>query len=469
MYTNSSDFSNFRIGGGATATALSPMLLVLTLLAIVLIFMLPRRWVVLPLIILWIIAPFGQQVYVGGLHLFIDRILTLFGWIRVATMNRPPKTKVFAGGFGLIDKIFVSWALCRFIATCLLFLQVQALINQCGFLIETIAAYFLLRVLVRDELDIERVLKSLVWVASIVAAGMAIESLRGYNLFGYLGGSTIPFEREGRIRARGPFLGPISAGTFGATILCMCVSLWRSGKSILTGILGTMCSAVIVITSASSTPLLALAAASLGICMWPVRRHMYIVRWGFVIFLIALQLVMKSPVWWAINHIDLVGGNSAYHRAMIVDQCIMHFADWWLFGIKSTADWGWDMWDGANQFVAESESGGLATLVLFLLLVSRTFGQIGIARRTVRGYMKSEWFFWLIGCMLFSFVVSFFGISFSDQSINGWIAFLAITAIATTSPATCVGHLKGVHNTQRHSDTASILDTTPIPNKFLAS
>jgi len=132
-----------------------------------------------------------------------------------------------------------------------------------------------------------------------------------------------------------------------------------------------------------------------------------------------------------INHIDLVGGNSSYHRAMLIDGFITHFTDWWLIGVTSTANWGWDMWDQANQFVIEGESGGLITFVCFILIISRSLGRLGVARRMVEGDRPQEWSFWLLGAAMFTYVVSFFGISFSDQSIYGWFAILAIIGAAT--------------------------------------
>jgi len=93
---------------------------------------------------------------------------------------------------------------------------------------------------------------------------------------------------------------------------------------------------VMVVTSASSTPLLAFIAVILGILMWPLRGKMRAIRWGLALLLIGLHLVMKAPVWFLINHIDFVSGNSGYHRALLIDMCVKHFWDWWLIGVKST-------------------------------------------------------------------------------------------------------------------------------------
>src|SRR5262249_10617040 len=92
-----------------------------------------------------------------------------------------------------------------------------------------------------------------------------------------------------------------------------------------------------------------------------------------------------------------------------------------------------------NQFVAEGETGGLATFICFVLIVSRSFGRLGTARKRSAGARKKEWLFWLLGSALFSFIVSFFGISFSDQSVFGWLAVLAIVNVTTSATLNC-GH-----------------------------
>jgi hypothetical protein len=423
---------NMRVGGGAGASSMHPIVLALLLATILLIWLLPRRYVVVPFLLTIFLTPFGQQIYTAGAHFFVPRILILCGLIRLVLTKKSARMEITAGGFTSIDRVFLAWAICRAMATFLEFLDLPSVVNQAGFLIDSLGGYFLLRFLIRDEEDVARVTKTFAVIVSILAVTMLNEKLHGQNVFGYLGGRFAPFIRDDAIRSQGSFIGPIPAGTFGATLFCLFVWLCYSGRSRILGIAGMIGSSVMVLTCASSTPSLALPASILGILMWPLRKKMRIVRWGLVILLVSLHLVMKAPVWMLINHISLVGGNSGYHRAMLIDQFVRHFSDWWLIGVKSTASWGWDLWDQANQFVAEGETGGLATFVCFVLLVSWSFGRLGTARKRVTGNRKKEWLCWLLGSALFSYVVSFFGISFSDQSEYGWFALLAIVGVTTT-------------------------------------
>ncbi len=423
--------SNLRLGGGAGTSTMHPVVLALLLITIVLVFVLPWKYVLLPVLLIIFLTPFGEQLYVAGLHLPVGRILTLCGLVRVGWMKMQSGKELISGGFTPIDKAFAFWAMFRAAATVLEFLSKDAVVNQCAFLIDSLGGFVLLRFLIRDEEDIARTLKTLAFIVAILALVMTNEKVRDLNVFGYIGGRLTPYFRDGAIRSQGSLSGPIPAGTLGATLLCLFVWLWQSGKSRVLGVAGVVGSVVMVGTSASSTPFLALLGDMLAFMFWPLRKNMRAVRWGIVLLLLSLQLVMKAPVWMVINHVDLVAGNSGYHRAALIDQCIRHFSDWWLIGVKSTASWGWDMWDQANQFVTEAENGGLVTFICFVLLVSRSLGRLGTARRLVAGNRKKQWSFWLLGSVIFSYIVSFFGIEFTDQSQFAWFAVLAIICVAT--------------------------------------
>jgi hypothetical protein len=208
------------------------------------------------------------------------------------------------------------------------------------------------------------------------------------------------------------------------------VLLWREGKKNRTiATIGILAATVITLTSNSSTPILAFAAGVLALGMWPLRRQMRLLRWGIALTIVSLHLVMKAPVWHLISRIDVSGGSSSYHRYMLVDQCIRHFGDWWLIGVKSTADWGWDMWDTANQYVGICDSSGLVPFLLFLTILVYGFKYLGTARKRA-GNRKEQIFLWGLGSALFANVVAFFGISYWDQTQVVWFGLLAAISAA---------------------------------------
>jgi hypothetical protein len=421
-----------EFGGGATQTTLHPIVLVAMLLAIILIFILPRKYVLAPLLFVAILAPFGQQVVLGGVHWFVFRILVLCGCGRLLVAALTSPSGVFAGGINPVDRAFFWCTIITALAVILRFHQMAAVINQGGYLLDYLGGYFLFRALIRDEEDIRRAIKCFAFIALVVAIGMAIEQVKQVNVFGILGGHlTTPDVREGRIRSSGPFGHEILAGTLGATLLPLFLLLGKNTRAKFMAAVGLVGATVMMVTSNSATPLLAYAGGLLAVAFWPVRKNMRTIRWGIVVGLMLLQLVMKAPFWFVIAHIKLVPGSSSWHRAEIVDLCIRHFFDWWLIGTKNTGEWGFWMWDTQDQFVSVAERGGLAGLIFFVLMISRCFGRLGKARKAVEGDTEKEWFLWFLCAALFSHVTGFFGVNYFDQTVFAWFALLAMISAAT--------------------------------------
>ncbi len=179
-------------------------------------------------------------------------------------------------------------------------------------------------------------------------------------------------------------MGCLYAGVFAGVLIPLFLWLWTEGKSRMAAFAGLAGATAMVITSYSSTSLLAYGGSLVGLAFWPLRKQMRLVRWGFALTLVALHMVMKAPVWALIARVDLTGSSSGWHRYYLVDNCIRHFSDWWLLGYKYYNDWGWGMWDLCNQFVAVALTGGLVTLVFYVAIFSRSFGAIGTARKQVR-------------------------------------------------------------------------------------
>jgi len=424
---------NFRFGGGASETILHPIVLVAMLIAIALIFLLPRKYIIWPFLYSAFLVPLGQSILVGGLHFFVIRIIILTVVVRMLASRFTSSEGVFGDRLGILDLVFLVWAFCRALAGALVFsFNSGALVYQGGFLLDAIGGFFVLRYLISDDEDIYRTLRVFATICIIIAGCMLFEKVHRLDVFGLLGGvRAVPEVRNGSVRAEGPFQHEILAGTFAATLLPLFFLLWRQGKSRFFAVLAAIAATVMVITSHSSTAVMAYAAGFLGVCAWPLRRHMRLVRWAFVLSLISLHLVMKAPVWFLIARVDIVGGSSGYHRARLVNDFIMHFRDWWLVGTIENARWGATMWDLSNQFVAEGEVGGLATFLCFLGLIYICFSRIGIARQSVEGDRPKEWYFWILGATLFSHVVGFFGISYFDQTRVSWFALLAMIVTAT--------------------------------------
>jgi len=418
--------------GGAGSSYVHPFIISVILLALVLMFVLPRKKVILPFLATALLIPMDQVLVIGGLHFQMLRVLIVFGWIRLFTLKSSRGTRLLAGGWNGIDVALVLWASATAVAFVLLWQSSSAFVNQLGTLFTVFGIYFLFRFFVRDEEDVVDVVKTLANITAFVAIIMTIEKATAFNPYacfwpGGPSGTTVML-RDGHIRAMAGFAHPLLAGSFGGIVLPLFFVLWFRGgkKNKRTAILGAVASTIIVLAASSSTPLLAYVAGLCALAFWPVREHMRLFRWGLAITLTVLHLLMKAPVWALIGRIDVTGSSSSYHRYQLVDQFIRRFGDWWLLGTKSNGDWGWDMWDQANQYVAVGESGGLLAFICFLAIIVLGFRYLGRVRLAAHGNRTGELMIWGVCAALFANVVAFFGISYYDQTMVCWYFLLAV-------------------------------------------
>jgi hypothetical protein len=175
-----------------------------------------------------------------------------------------------------------------------------------------------------------------------------------------------------------------------------------------------------------------IVAAVFGLLFWKYRRNLRLLRWSVVVILVGLQIVMKAPVWALLARIDLTGASTGYQRYLLVDQFLRRFGEWWLLGTRTVDDWGFDMWDTINSFVAAGTSGGLLNFVLFVALFVVGFNSIGRRLRMASSDPLLCRELWAMGVLLFSYSVAFFGIAYFDQSQFVWYANLAMIAATLT-------------------------------------
>lgn len=427
-----------RFGGGSDTTTLTVGTAIFVVVTILLMFLLPKKRAIIPYIFVSLFIPYSQVIVLAGLHFNVYRIMLPFAWIRALMGTREDAPEKFR--LNGIDKVVLLWAFTDAICASVQWGTWAAAVNRLGFLYTALGIYFVLRLLVRTREDVERVLKSLALVCLLLAFFMIGEHLTGRNVFSIFGGvpALAPI-RDGKIRAQAVFAHPIVAGTVGANLLALFIGLWwQKGKSKTLAAAGAVSAAVITIAASSATPIGACAAAIGALCMWPVRHRMRAFRWGVAICLIALNMVMKAPVWALIQRINIVGGNSGYHRYELVNQAILHFREWWLVGFQNPSAWGFEMGDVSNAYVSAAVEGGLFTLIFFIAIFWQSYRYLGLAREAAEreGDRKLELQIWSFGAALTATVAAYFGITYFDQSSLIWWSLLAmIGAITSTALA----------------------------------
>ena len=392
--------------------------------------LLPRRLAILPIILSACFMTQGQTIVVLGLHFYSFRIIILIGWVRLI-VRRELSPSI---GLNAIDKLTIAYAVVGFAMYNLLWQTQEAFVNQLGFVYNVIGIYFLCRFLISDLEDVERVIKISAMCSIPLAVFMIWEKLTGENIFSIFGGvPEIAYIRDDIIRSQGPFRHPILAGTFGAATLPLVIGLWGKGRNRkLWLLLAVLSCIVIVITSASSGPALALGGALLGLFFWFFRKYMRLILLGGLGIFISLSLVMKAPVWFLIARVNVLSSSTGWHRAYLIDQAINRFNEWWVMGTKETADWmpyalTSVSADITNQFIAEGLTGGMLKMILFVGIIVFAFRLIGKRiRHAKNGEYLSEFEKWAIGVSLFVHIVSFFSVSYFDQIILFWYLLLAM-------------------------------------------
>ncbi len=412
---------------------------IFALIAGVLLVTLPRRFALFPLLGVTCYMSQGQVVGIFGLHFTVLRILLALGWCR-AFIRR----EVSSFRFCFIDKAFILWTVSYFILSNLLWRTSDNFIYSAGSVYNAVGIYFLFRFIIQDFEDIERLIMMLAILIVPLSIFFLIEKATGRNLFSFFGGvPDFTVIRDGKLRCQGAFRHPILAGTFAAALVPLFLSLWWINKARLLAALGVLAAVIICITSASSGPIMTMLFGVIALSFWPLRRYMRVVRWCILISIISLHMVMKAPVWFLMARIGESIGGTGWHRAELIDQAIKHFNEWWLLGTTYTAHWmpyvlpnEPNMVDITNTYIYQGVTGGLLTMILFVLLIVLSFKAIGQFMKENYGHSVSELIIvWSVGSVLFAHAISFLSVLYFDQSVIFWYLILAIIpTIAMSTP-----------------------------------
>lgn len=390
-----------------------------TLINCILIWVLPRRLAILPVLIGAAYMTRGQILDLGPLHFPVIRIIITVGLLRA--MSRHER---IVGGINRLDRIIIWWSVAMIITS--IFHTSAGLVFRAGLIWTELGSYILLRIFLRDLDDIERVFKYVCILLIPVMLTMVFEKITGRNLYSDLGlGGVrdIASFRGGKFRAQGPFAHAILAGTVGAICFGMALFLWRNHRKI--ALIGIASTGGVTYASGSSGPAMSAMAIFGAMLVWRFRDKLKLFRWGIVLALIALNFVMKDPVYYLLARIDITGGSTGWHRAALIHSSITHLDEWWLYGTDYTRHWmptgvhaNEIHTDITNHYLQMGVWGGLPVMFLFIWILVVGFGEVGRALRANRqAPFNQQFLMWTLGCMLFGHVTNFFSISYFDQSV----------------------------------------------------
>ena len=409
---------------------MNPFSLTLILLSGFLIIVLPRKLALSVLLASVTLIPMTAFT-IGPASFFPVRILIFFGLIRVAFRGER-----IAGPLNKTDAVVILWALVMIIARLIKPRLDTSIIFRFGETYDVIGIYFMYRFMITNMEDIQVIFKTATWIFCIMAVFMLYERTTMHNLFSFLGGiSPVPSIREGRIRCQGPFEHSILAGTIPATSSAWFIAMYLLGGRLkIIGSIGLLASAIVVLLSSSSGPIMSLFFVIVAFAAWSFRYKMKSVRYWILFTLLFLQFVMKSPVWYLISKIDLTGSSTGWHRSELIDQAIRHFGEWWFVGVDYTRNWmpTGVYWsdrhsDITNQYIKNGVDGGFAAMLLFIWMIVTSFSMAGKAFANLHETdLKNRVLIWTLGCTLFSHTVTFLSVRYFDQSFTYFYLVLAM-------------------------------------------
>jgi hypothetical protein len=412
--------------------------LIFTLILSVFILLLSRKYAFVPVFVGACFMTIGQYLLIGPFHFYVLRLLLSVAWIRIFMK------KEFEGWwFNSIDKMVIVWGIVAVITGTVqdMSRMVEGLVNSLGWCYDALGSYFIFRIMINNRDDIRRAVRAIAFIFIPLGIAMLIEKKTGHNPFSVLGGvPEFSQIRDGALRAQGPFLHPILAGTAAATTIPLLVSIWWTPqRGRILAATGVIAALAIVASCSSSGPALTVLVILTALAVWFFRNHMKIVRSGIIISIVALQLVMKAPFWHIIGKIGNQTGGTGYHRSQLIDSAIAHFGEWWLVGTTYTRHWmvtgvTWspNHTDITSQYIAQGVMGGAGLLLLFILIIVKAFRMLGTAMISLPDdRVPDKILLWAMGASLVGHVASFVSVSYFDQTITFY--YLLIAMISTSS------------------------------------
>ena len=387
---------------------MNPLTQVITICLCVVIFIIPRRLLLVPFVIGMCFVPADQSWIVFGANLHVIRIMVLAGIGRLFLKGEVGTIKV-----NIVDTLIIVWG---FLGLTVYFLHDFSFGDawfKFGVLLELFGFYWIFRQLLCSWIDIKFSIAVFLTCMLILLPFVIKEHITASNPFEVLG-RVHTVIREGRFRCEASFPHSIMFGSFAAAIFPLSWGLFKTGEKRNLTIAGLIVSAYFVFASASSGPLMALLGGVFFLFFFKYRHHSKSFIWTAIGFFILLQIVTNAPFYHSIWRIPAVGGSAGWHRVVLLDGFINHFGEWWLLGTRNVEGWGVFKGDVTNQYVLEGVRGGLISFVVFIILIViciKTLTRFSLQKMT----MPMQWFVWGICVSMIVHCISFFSVSYFGQ------------------------------------------------------
>lgn len=384
-----------------------------------LLLLVPRHWAPLPLLLATCYTTVGQKIEIGPFSFTVLRTLVAMGAIRILIRKEWPM-----GGLCGLDWLMVLWAGWALCASGFHKDPMWSLIGNLGRAYDTLGLYFLIRCFCQTEEDVKGLVTMIVILLVPVSLAMLNEQLTHRNVFSVLGAvPETPQIRNEHLRSQGPFRHAILAGTVGAVCAPLMLAIWR--KHPLVAKVGLATCLLMIVTSASSGPVMSLILGVFALAAWRWRHLTRRMRITAALSYILLYLLMTSPPYYLIARIDLVGGSTGWHRARLIQSAFEHLDEWWWAGTDYTRHWmptgvSWspDHTDITNHYLFLGVIGGVPLMVFFIMILWWGFRYVGETMRLREdASFQVRFLSWVLGASLFSHALTCISVYYFDQSI----------------------------------------------------
>jgi hypothetical protein len=435
---------------------MTPFGMVLTLLRVLVVYLSPRQWAVLGVMLAVCYITQGQQIPVLGFHFTTIRIVLLAGLVRVIKQREIHQLRLNG-----IDRCMIAYAALSILIPTVREGTVQIFIYQLGCMYDAVLSYLVFRSLIPTLEDAKIVLSRLAFLIVPLAFCTVLEHATARNIFHIFGGvPEMAWMRDGHVRSMAVFRCPITAGSFGSTLSILYLTFIYCGIYRKAALVGFAASTVIMIMAGSSGPLMGFGGGLVALGFWALRDKMRPVRWSIFLTLLTLHLMMKAPVWFLMGRISDVVGGGGYYRAELIDQFVNSFSKWWLMGVGDTSDWmpTGTIFGGAditNQFVAVGVNGGLVLLVIYVAFVVKCFQQLGRERRAaetdpIQPDFQTSFLIWGVGATLFAHILNLISVTYFDQMQVAWYLLIAMISAQRVAlqdePIVCEKETEELHD-----------------------
>jgi hypothetical protein len=412
---------------------MNPISLIVFAICGVALLIVPRKWAPAALLAGSIYMTLGQGIEIASIRLPVYRMMLLVGLLRVII-----KGETLPGGLNLIDKLVIGWSFWAIFASLFHDQERYGIIFALGNVFNLSMIYFLIRIWCTDIDEVRDIVIFVAFLLVPIAIEMIMEKVTGKNLFSVFGG--VPENvaiREGKLRAQGPFLHAILAGTVGATCVPLFIGLLSSYR--VAAIVGIVAGVVMTFASASSGPVMSLLAGLGAVMLWRYRAHLHKLRLAAVLAYLVLMVTMKQPPYYLISRIDISGGSTGWHRSFLIEQTFKHLSEWWLFGTDVTRHWmpmqgiahDPQHTDITNYYIGFGVFAGLPSMLAIIAILLIAFSWVGKILNKwgdvdpERGFM-----IFCFGAALFSHAATSISVAYFDQSmLFFWLTVAVISSI----------------------------------------